>query len=131
MCRVRFQKHQQCLCECRPVHFQHRSPLIPSISTRTTHNMAIAIEKREMHSRWTLSLYVYASFKKKTQFVKLLAPKSLFQRPPTSVHNLTSYHLPSQSKTLLKSPLCVENSMRSIGSASVSATHYTSKAQIF
>ena len=59
MCRVKCKKHGQCLCECRPLHFQRNYPSIPTHPPNLTPSILLAVEQRQLHARWNWDSYVY------------------------------------------------------------------------
>ena len=81
MCKVRCRQHNQCSCECRPLHFQRRRSWAPTGDSQRTHNVATAIDQRQIHAHWRSNLYLYASYQLRGQFVYHLAHKNHFDRP--------------------------------------------------
>ena len=81
MCKVRCKKHQQCACECRPLHFQRRTTLyhVPKVS----HSLLISTEQRQIHTQWCWDSYVYASYKSYGRTVCQIARRNRFSRPLT------------------------------------------------
>ena len=104
MCKVRCEKHQQCACECRPLHFQRHTTLyhVPKVS----HSLLISTEQRQIHTHWCWDSYVYASYKRYGRTVCQIARRNRFSQPLTILDILANTpSIPNQNQEEPHHPL--------------------------
>ena len=89
MCRVKCRKHEQCVCECRPLHFHRNSQALPSHPPNQTVNVLSAVFHRQIHARWSWDSYVYQSDTPYGEYggklMLITAPRSYRERPITAL----------------------------------------------